>query len=60
MGAMGVIPISELDRTLQAHINALINEIHASNLTKETKHVRAASDQLRRFIAANFVAKGVE
>jgi hypothetical protein len=60
MTSMRVVPVDTLSTTLRVHVTTLINEIFASRLTGEIKHVHAARDQLRQFVCANFKAEEAE
>ena len=60
MSRMNAIPTSQLAKTLQIHIDTLTREAMLVYKTNDSKHMKSAEEQLRQFIDANFIAKGVE
>jgi hypothetical protein len=57
MASMGVTPSGQLHTSLQAHVQALMNECFMYTATREGKHMFAAREQLTQFIDNNFNPK---
>lgn len=54
MASMGVTPSGQLHTSLQAHVQALMNECFMYTATRDGKHMFAARAQLSQFIDKNF------